>query len=171
MSRPLVRFSLTVLLLLAAWLPAQAANEICILVSDSEGTVWNGEFGPVICDGNAIEGLEFHHLVQRDTPQARHQQVIFRKLVDATSIDFWNAFAAGERLQQVDIEFWVFNPNPVVQHRVRLQDVTVESIELLDVEPQDGGPRRDATERIRLSYLTLEISVGTSSTTLQNDRN
>ena len=169
MNRWTIFVALIALFGCAALLPAEAAGEICILVTDSQSQRWNGEFGAPFCDPDSIDGLEFHHLVERDAVQARHQQAIFSKWVDATSINFWSAFGSGETLERVELQFWDTSAQATIFHTIRLEDVVVESIELLDVDPGDGSDRR-ATERIRLSYRLLTISKGTREAVLQNNR-
>ena len=169
MNRWMILLALAAMFGVGVSLPAEAANEICILVTDSQSQRWNGEFGAPFCDSDSIDGLEFHHLVERDVIQARHQVAIFRKWVDATSVNFWNAFATRETLEKVEIQFWVTGSQTDIFHTVRLENVRVESIELLDVDPSDGSDRR-ATERIRLSYSLLTIDKDGNEAVLQNDR-
>ncbi|MDQ7087290.1 MAG: type VI secretion system tube protein Hcp [Acidobacteriota bacterium] len=149
------------------------AYDSCVLVDDGSGTDWVSDYPAPHCRRSIdeITGLEFHHLMRSATRGTEHENVIFLKELEATSTRFWDAYNSFQILPRVTFSF--FDPDPsgrlVLHHQVILERVRVLAIELIDIEPTDGGgPRQPPRERIRLEYGTITIDVDGQSRTLTN---
>jgi type VI secretion system Hcp family effector len=103
---------------------------------------------------DCVDVHEFHHLVQGEPGNTRHEAIVFvKKRNDRSTVDLLRALHMTEP-HDMSFHFQRGHPEPTEYYRIELHDAIVVAIEPWS---RDGGSGVEELERVRVSYSDMQL--------------
>ena len=134
------------LVLAASMTGALAVTEVYVCIQ--------GIAGDSQVQSDCVDVYEFHHLVQGEPGNTRHEPVVFvKKRNDRSTVDLLRALHMAEP-HDMSFHFQRGLPMPTEYYRVDLHDAVVVAIEPWS---RDGDGGVEELERVRVSYSDMQL--------------